>query len=285
MEVELKTGKPAETLVYTVGDALERYGREVSVGKKGERWEVIRLALLGRYALARVRLADLAPEDLALWRDQRLKEVSAASVNRELNVLSSVFTHAKREWRWLSDNPVHEIKRPKNPRPRDRRIDPDELLRVLDALGYSPDKVPAKKTQLVGAYFVLAIETALRLGEICALTVNDAVLDQRYLIIRDSKNGDQRHVSLSTVAVAVMKQILASGLSVDSATAGQLFRKAIKRADITGLHFHDSRHEALTRLARKLDVLDLARMVGHRDVRSLMIYYNATAFEIAGRLG
>ena len=56
-------------------------------------------------------------------------------------------------------------------------------------------------------------------------------------------------------------------------------------AGLENLTFHDTRHEGLTRLARKLDVLDLARMVGHRDPRSLMIYYNATATEIAGRLG
>ena len=56
-------------------------------------------------------------------------------------------------------------------------------------------------------------------------------------------------------------------------------------AGIEDLTFHDTRHEALTRLARKLDVLDLARMVGHRDPRSLMIYYNPTASEIAQRLG
>ena len=49
--------------------------------------------------------------------------------------------------------------------------------------------------------------------------------------------------------------------------------------------FHDTRHEACTRLARKLDVLDLAKMIGHRDPRSLMIYYNPTASEIAKRLG
>ncbi|MEN8330573.1 site-specific integrase, partial [Acinetobacter baumannii] len=39
-----------------------------------------------------------------------------------------------------------------------------------------------------------------------------------------------------------------------------------------------------TRLARKLEVLDLARMIGHKDLRSLMVYYNATASEIATRL-
>jgi integrase len=56
------------------------------------------------------------------------------------------------------------------------------------------------------------------------------------------------------------------------------------RSLVEGLTFHDFRHEAITRLARKLDVLDLARMVGHRDLRQLAIYYNATAEEMAGRL-
>lgn len=63
------------------------------------------------------------------------------------------------------------------------------------------------------------------------------------------------------------------------------FRKAVKIAGIDNLTFHDTRHEALTRLARKLNVLDLASMVGHRDPRSLMIYYNPTPTEIAERLG
>ena len=56
------------------------------------------------------------------------------------------------------------------------------------------------------------------------------------------------------------------------------------RAKIEDLTFHDSRHEACTRLARKIDVLDLARMIGHRDLRSLMTYYNPSASEIADRL-
>lgn len=55
-------------------------------------------------------------------------------------------------------------------------------------------------------------------------------------------------------------------------------------AKFVDLTFHDARHEACTRLARKLEVLDLARMIGHRDPRSLMIYYNPTASEIAERL-
>ncbi len=64
--------------------------------------------------------------------------------------------------------------------------------------------------------------------------------------------------------------------SVSQESGAIYFRKAVKLASIDNLTFHDARHEALTQLARKLDVLDLARMVGHRDPRSLMIYYNPT---------
>ena len=40
-------------------------------------------------------------------------------------------------------------------------------------------------------------------------------------------------------------------------------------------------HYAITRLAQKLNVLQLARMVGHRDIRSLQTYYNETAESMA----
>ena len=73
-------------------------------------------------------------------------------------------------------------------------------------------------------------------------------------------------------------------MTVRSATASSLFKKACKKAGVENLRFHDTRHEGLTRLAQKIGVLDLARVVGHRDTRSLMVYYNPTATEIADRL-
>lgn len=69
-----------------------------------------------------------------------------------------------------------------------------------------------------------------------------------------------------------------------TATLDALFRKAKARALIDDLHFHDTRHEAITRLAKRLDVLELARAVGHRDLRQLMTYYNETASALAKKL-
>lgn len=266
----------------TVGDLFTRYQKEISPNKKGSRWEIVRLKRLMKDDLASVYLSDLSASDIALWRDTRLKTVSPASVNRELNLISSAFTVARMEWGWIAENPVHDIKRPPKPKPRDVRIDDDLVLKIVSCLGFNG--VITQKTHLIAVYFLIALETAMRLKEICDLAKEDIHLEERFVTLRDSKNNDKRHVPLSQKAVELFALVKDSDLSVASDVASTLFRRYLHKTGIEGVHFHDSRHEALTRLARKLDVLDLARMVGHRDPRSLMIYYNATATEIAKRL-
>lgn len=121
----------------------------------------------------------------------------------------------------------------------------------------------------------------MRLGEICAIRPND--VKGRFVRLGRTKNEDRRDVPLSLEAVRLLR-LVENRFTVNAQVASQLFSRATKRAKIVDLTFHDSRHEACTRLARKLDILDLARMLGHRDLRSLRTYYNATADEIAMRL-
>jgi integrase len=271
----------------TVRDALARYAREVSPGKKGARWEIVRLEKMQRDRLADVQVRSLAASDIADWRDRRLREIAPSSVNRELNLLSSVCERARKEWGWLTANPVRDVQRPRNPRHRDRRISDDEVTRILAALGFDEDWPVETAQQQIAVAFLLALETAMRLGELIALQWADVRLTDRYLTIRDSKNSDTRDVPLSRRADALFR-LLPGGddrvFKCSRDTASVLFARAVKRAGIEGVTFHTSRHEAISRLARKLDVLDLARMIGHRDPRSLMIYFSATASEIAGRL-
>ena len=63
-----------------------------------------------------------------------------------------------------------------------------------------------------------------------------------------------------------------------------LFRKARARCGIQDLHWHDARATAITRLARRLDILDLARMIGHANLGELRTYYRERAEDIAARL-
>lgn len=288
-EAEIEAESLGEIHQYkTFGDALDRYFEEVSPHKKSYRWEKIRYNALKKLPFCNVLLKHFNASHVAEYRDTRLNQVQSSTVNRELNFISAIFTRAMKEWQWVKANPVLMIKRPSNPRHRDRRISEEEISALLHQLGYKEGSKPHSKSAEIGFLLLIALETALRKGELLSLKWNDVYLSQRFVTVRNSKNGDTRDVPLSIRAVELLT-VLQSGdegfvFSVLPGTADTLFRKAVKRAGIENLHFHDSRHEAISRLARKLDVLDLARMVGHRDPRSLMVYYNATASEIASRL-
>ena len=279
MEVELAGGKTIAASNRTVGDLFQRYRTEVSPTKKGAKWEEKKFRSWEGSLLSKVFVDDLDATHIAAWRDQRLKEVMASTVNRELNLISAVFTRSIKEWRWLKTSPVTEVRRPKNPKHRDRRVSESEIQQILEGLGFKGEVV--SKSTLLAVYFLFALETAMRLGEICALREGDIFND--HVVIRDSKNGDKRYIPLSMKARELVQ--LMRGHTIGSDSASVLFRRVTRKLDIEDLHFHDTRHEACTRLARKLDVLDLARMIGHRDLKSLMIYYNATPSELASRLG
>lgn len=199
-------------------------------------------------------------------------------------LLRSVFEACK-EWGWLTSNPLDGIKYPPHSPARDRRVAKAEIDAILKAAGYDGGS-PTKTVHSVALAFLLALETGMRAGEICGLRLSDIDFEGRFCTLPKTKNGDARAVPLSTAAVALLKLLPGKGLfELKSHTLDVAFRGLCKKAGVTGLHFHDSRHEAITRLSRKLEVLDLARMVGTRDLKSLMVYYNATPTEIAARLG
>ncbi|MDJ0685359.1 MAG: site-specific integrase [Alphaproteobacteria bacterium] len=281
----LALNQSADTDKSTLADLFDRYARDESPKRRGARWEVIRLSRLARDPLGQVRVSEVGPSDLAAWRDRRMAEVSAGSVRRELALLSAVFNVACREWRVLDQNPVSEIRKPPPTPPRDRRVSDDEIELLVAAGG---GDLQSKTGRAVHA-FLFAIETAMRAGEIARLTDADVDRTARVAHLALTKNGSARDVPLSRRAIDLIDALPAQkagralfGLS--SAQIDVLFRKARDKAAIADLTFHDSRHEAITRLSRKLDVLSLARSVGHKDVRMLMVYYNESAQDLAQRL-
>lgn len=268
-------------------DLFIRYRDEITPAKKSCRNETNRINRLLRDPLAEFLLAEIKQTHFYDWIKKSLRRVKGSSINRDLNLLSAVFEEGIR-WNWIKSNPIRKIKRPKNPKPRDKRFSEEAIKKILRALFFDRQTVTEQRHEIAVA-FLLALETAMRQGEIWGLWWKDVFLDQCYLRLPDTKNNDSRDVPLSSEAVRLLKLLRpGTGKKVFNSnqnSSATIFRNSLKLAGITGLTFHDTRHEALTRLARKLDVLDLARMVGHRDPRSLMIYYNPTAQEIAGRLG
>lgn len=270
----------------SVSALLDRYMREVTPKKRGRETEEKRLVRLQRDELALISLPLLKPAHFSAWRDRRLAEVSAASVLRDWSLLSHVLTVAVREWGYLPENPMKSVQKPKAPPSRDRRISESEIARLLLGFGYDRQGMVKTVTARVGVAFLFAMETGMRAGEVCSLRWDAVRGNVAYLPI--TKNGFPRFVPLSVEALRLLGQLPKTEDRAFGLATGQIdaiFRKVRARALIDDLHFHDTRHEAITRLARKLDVLDLARMVGTRDLRILMVYYNAKPEEIAERLG
>ena len=263
----------------TVADLLARFIEENDPDKPDR----LRLQRAMTGTLGGVPLAQFAAQHVVAWRDARLREVSSASVLREWNALSSICTRAVREWRWLKSNPFREVSRPAAPLPRARRPEGNELERILFCLGYEENRPCTTKAARVGAAAVWAVETAMRAGEICALRPED--VSGRVAHLKRTKNGEPRDVPLSQRAMAVWAQLPDGFFNLEPRSVDALWRKARAKAAVDGLHFHDLRREALTRLARKLDVLDLARVSGHRNLKILLnVYYRPSIEELAGRL-
>lgn len=271
-------------------DLLDRYAREVSPTKGGARWELIRLHALAKSFPGRA--VDVDGAALAEWRDARLKQVSAGSVNRELNLISAVFTRAIKEWRLpIATNPARTIMWPRNPHPRKRRVSDAERAAIIEALGWDGVSEPVELRQWVGWTFILALETMMRQGEILRLTWRHVHADRKFCHLPKTKNGHPRNVPLSSRALALFAMLRNGGpdnnvAPVDPGTFGVYFRRAVHAAGIKDLHFHDSRREALTRTAAKItNIAELARASGHRGTASLMVYYEPDVTDIADKLG
>lgn len=283
MEFELGQLQKGVNQTITLGEVFVRYSDEISSTKKGEQWEVVRLKMFGRFSIAGIKLIDLRREHFEIFINERLRSVKSSSVNRELNLMSHCLTQARR-WRLMDHNPMDDLKRPKDPPPRDRRILQREIDLILHALGYSAEWDVTEKQQKIAVAFLFAIETAMRAGEICNLVPGNVDLENRTAFLPDTKNGRPRYVPLSAEAMRLLARFewgVDSVFDLSPNVLSTLFAKAVKRAGVENLTFHDTRHEAITRLSKKLDVLALARAVGHADIKQLMTYYNRSAAELA----
>lgn len=281
-EIRLRGGAKAAAAV-TFGEVMERYAREVSPTKRGHRWEEIRLLRYARDPIGRHRMADLTPQHFADWRDARLAAVAPGTVLREMTLLRSVLMQAQREWGLIDRNPMEGVRRPAAPAARERLPTDDEIEALRIAAGEDLGNATARAFHA----FQFACETAMRAGEICGLTWDRVDLDERVARLDRTKNGTARNVPLSSAAVQMLHDLPPARTVFDlsSRQLDSLWRKLRDRAGVEGLTFHDSRAAALTRLSRKLDVLSLARVSGHRDVNLLLrVYYRESAADLAKRL-
>ena len=311
----------------TLRELLDRYEREVVPVKKGAAQEVSVLAAWRETVLAVRTVASVRGADVAALRDEWLQLYAPATVLRRLAVLSHVFNTARKEWGMESlANPVELIRKPAPRNARTRRVT------ALPAAGRGRGRTSDEAARLMAAsesptlpqIVTLAIETAMRRGEIAALRWEHIDLVRRTAHLPETKNGDARDIPLSAAAVDALVAMLPAGKgtekgkrrkapTVPATLRGsvfavrpdgitQAFERARERARsayeaecagrgqvpdpafLVDLRFHDMRHEGTSRLASKFAIHELAKITGHKDTRMLLRYYHPDMAMLAKRL-
>lgn len=265
----------------TLRDALHEYRARVSIHKKGYAQECYRIERIASSALCSDgRLArDVTSVEIATYRDSRLqdlnpktgKPISPATVRLELSLLSNLFEIGRIEWGICDDNPVLKVRKPKSPPGRERRLTAREERQILKfAFNHTNPELYS--------IIVLAIETAMRQGEILNLTWDNIKLKPGIAILPDTKNGTRRDVPLSLKAreALIRLGVKESGrvFSYTSPGLKSTWRYMLDRLGIEDLHFHDLRHEAVSRLFElgTLDMMEVAAISGHKSLSMLKRY-------------
>jgi integrase len=269
----------------TLGDLIARYVAEVTPHMKSATADTIRLNALKRNPIADWSMASLSALRVATFRDQRLQQVSAGTVIRELAYLSAIINHARREWGINVQNPVQMVRKPGSPPSRTRVLANDEVSKLLEALAPTGRRNPWTRPAVQ-----LALATGMRRGELLALRWKDVDLHARAAFLPDTKNGESRTVPLSSAAVEVLaalpRHISGVVFPVTAYTLDAAFKRGLRRAGLEDARFHDLRRTAITRMAERLpNVIELAAVSGHKSLMVLKRYYQPAAADLARKLG
>lgn len=287
--------KKSEVRKMTLDKALDKYLLEVTPSKKGSDEEKHRINKLRRTDLAKKSFYQITPEDVlellkGLKRDptgpRQGEPLSSESKRKYASLISHVYDVARKRWRMTVTNPVADIELPPPGKSRTRRLEAGEEEALLHELS------KARQASVVVPLVRLAIETAMRQGELLALEWSDVRIsgDHGTAVLRDTKIGEQRIVPLSAHACELlgsMPRPIKGGLvfPIGKNSLRTVWDLACKRAGIEDLRFHDLRHEATSRLFELgLDRIEAASITGHKTLQMLKNYTHLRAEKLAKKI-
>lgn len=282
-ESELGATKGARGQTFAA--AVAHYLETVSTEKRDAvDWERRRFEDMALFFGEETPLSKVDSAMVGKWRDWRLtgdaklkrRAVTGSTVQREANLLRHLFTLAKDEWRWIQDHPFRGVRLPEENEPRTQIWRWQQIKRILRAGQASGGKIGETT-----AAFHIALRSAMRLSEALAAP---AVYDPKRRVVSFSKTKTTGK-AIRPVPPKAGRLLERPPFKVGPNEASTLFSKLCNQQMIGDLTFHDSRGTAMTLLARKVDVMTLARISGNKDINLLFnTYYRESAEEISARL-
>jgi integrase len=267
---------------YTLKECLDRYIVEYAPRLKHSEVFVYRAKALQKRTIALRVMATIRAKDIADFRREREAEgVKNGTILADLALLSRLFNFARSDWGMESiQNPVTLISKPKLEKGRERRLEKGEEEKLLNA-------VPNNFKPVI----LFALATAMRREEIASLKWKNVNLENRSVLLQDTKNGETRTIPLSVSAIEILKNLqhkeeqeLVFGIGAQIITNTMV--ASCKKAELENLHFHDLRHEATSRLFENtdLDLMEIRAITGHKTLQMLLRYTHLRTARLADRL-
>lgn len=293
----------------TMEAALKRYTAEVTPTKRpsSQEAEQRRAAILTKH-LGKYSLAALTSEIIAQFRDERLAGTDRKddngnpmprannTVRLELALLGHLFTIAIKEWRvGLPANPVLNIRRPAPGPGRNRRLTAEEEKRLFKA-------VDQHSNPMLRLIVRIALETGMRASEIVTLRRMQVDTKRRIVRLLETKNTSPRTVPLSAKATALFREALDHPvrlIDTDLIFFGEPGRDgkrhpyqfnpawlAVKKsAGLKDVHFHDLRHEAVSRFVEAgFSDQEVSAISGHKSMQMLKRYTHLRAEDLVEKI-
>ena len=242
-------------------DLINRYLSEITPTKKGSEREKQRLNRLLKEPIVNQKIYQLRTGDFLKFKNKRVKDGNRTCAY-DLVLLHHIYNTAIKQWCYpITHNPVSNIQKPKCNPPRERRLNDNELKYILNH---------KFKNNSMEHVIELAIETGMRKSEILSITTDD--IKGNCIYLSNTKNGSPRKIPFSNkIKEIIDKSVLPYSISSNAVRLN--WYRMVKRSGIIDLHFHDLRHEAISRFFEKgLSIPEVSLISGHKDVRQLMRY-------------
>jgi integrase len=260
----------------TLSSLIKRYLSEVSIKKASYQTDKFNFrTFLRLFDYSKEPVNKIRVQMFAKFRDKYLINHKAATYQRLMSSIKHMWHVAQTEWEYPLEDIFSKLQKVKRGTPRNRRLSDREYQLIL--FGNHTDSEFRKIIEF-------AIQTGLRLSEITR--VNKEHIRENTLLVPKRKNGDTDvEIPLSNKAIELL-QTMELPIKLKSRGIQIKWQRLMKKYEIKDLHFHDLRHEALSRYLEKgISIQDVQVLSGHKDVRVLMrVYANLRARNIADKL-
>jgi integrase len=216
-------------------------------------------------------LGQITRAELQDWQALKRQKNKPATVNRLMGRLRHALNKAV-EWDLLDESPMERLKFLPENNVRLHYLSMDQCNNLLEACFASH----------IRAMVTIALHTGMRRGEILNLEEQDIDFGSGSITIRDSKNGQPRHVPMDStvrdllsgyIPTAGSKHVFPTASGVRRSTVQKAFRNARIRAGMLHLHFHDLRHTFASHWVMSGgDLYVLRDILGHKSIQMTQRY-------------